>query len=134
MPSLLRQELKTQSALVFRLSLPAILTQITTVAMQYIDSAMIGALGADASAAIGLVSTSTWLLGGLTGAVSAGFSVQTAHCIGAGEDGQARAVIRHGLLCALCLSLLLCLAGLGIGGRLPEWLGGSETVCPDATL
>ena len=48
-------ELKPQIQQVGRLSLPAILTQITTIAMQYIDSAMVGALGANASAAIGLV-------------------------------------------------------------------------------
>ena len=39
-------ELKPQIQQVGRLSLPAILTQITTIAMQYIDSAMVGALGA----------------------------------------------------------------------------------------
>ena len=48
------RELKPQLLEVARLSLPAILTQITTIAMQYIDSAMVGALGANASAAIGL--------------------------------------------------------------------------------
>ena len=52
-------ELRPQLAEVLRLSLPAILTQITTIVMQYIDSAMVGRLGANASAAIGLVSTST---------------------------------------------------------------------------
>ena len=67
-------ELKAQAREVWRLSLPAILTQITTIAMQYIDSAMVGALGANASASIGLVSTSTWLIGGIIGGVSAGVS------------------------------------------------------------
>ena len=67
-------ELKPQIQQVGRLSLPAILTQITTIAMQYIDSAMVGALGANASAAIGLVSSTTWLLSGTIYAVSAGFS------------------------------------------------------------
>jgi len=62
-------ELKAQAREVWRLSLPAILTQITTIAMQYIDSAMVGALGANASASIGLVSTSTWLIGGIIGGV-----------------------------------------------------------------
>ena len=70
-------ELKPQIMLVWKLSLPAILTQITTIAMQYIDSSMVGALGANASASIGLVSSSTWMFGGVTNAVSAGFSVQT---------------------------------------------------------
>ena len=70
------QELWQQIGEVWHLSLPAILTQITTIAMQYIDSAMVGALGANASAAIGLVATTTWLFGGITYAIAAGFSVQ----------------------------------------------------------
>ena len=86
MPKQTWKTLAPQLRLVWQLSLPAILTQITTIAMQYIDSAMVGALGADASAAIGLVASSTWLFGGVTTAVSAGFSVQVAHRIGAGED------------------------------------------------
>ena len=124
--------LAPQLRLVWQLSLPAILTQITTIAMQYIDSAMVGALGADASAAIGLVASSTWLLGGVTTAVSAGFSVQVAHRIGAGEDAKARTVVRHGLAAAVTLAALLGLLGLGICRRLPYWLGGDAEICADA--
>ena len=76
------QELWQQIGEVWHLSLPAILTQITTIAMQYIDSAMVGALGANASAAIGLVATTTWLFGGINYEIAAGFSVQVAHHIG----------------------------------------------------
>ena len=72
----INNELKSQIRQVLKLSLPAILSQITTIVMQYIDSAMVGNLGANASAAIGLVSTSTWLLSGLTYGVTAGFSVR----------------------------------------------------------
>ena len=78
MPKQTWKTLAPQLRLVWQLSLPAILTQITTIAMQYIDSAMVGALGANASAAIGLVSSSTWLLNGVTYAVTAGFSAVTA--------------------------------------------------------
>lgn len=117
---------------VWRLSLPAILTQLTTIAMQYIDSAMVGALGADASASIGLVTSSTWLFNGVTYAVAAGFSVQVAHLVGAKEDRGARQVVRHGLGMALALSLLLCLAGLAIHQKLPILLGGEAKLCPDA--
>ena len=105
------RELKPQLQEVWRLSLPAILTQITTIAMQYIDSAMVGRLGADASAAIGLVASSTWLFNGVCYAVAAGFSVQVAHRIGAGKEHAARSVVCHGLLAALVISGLLCLLG-----------------------
>ena len=132
MPKQTWKTLAPQLRLVWQLSLPAILTQITTIAMQYIDSAMVGALGADASAAIGLVASSTWLFGGVTTAVSAGFSVQVAHRIGAGEDTEARTVVRHGLAAALTLAALLALLGLGICRQLPCWLGGGAEICADA--
>ena len=133
MPKQTWKTLAPQLRLVWQLSLPAILTQITTIAMQYIDSAMVGALGADASAAIGLVASSTWLFGGVTTAVSAGFSVQVAHRIGAGEDTEARTVVRHGLAAALTLAALLVLLGLGICRQLPCWLGGGAEICADAS-
>ena len=133
MPKQTWKTLAPQLRLVWQLSLPAILTQITTIAMQYIDSAMVGALGADASAAIGLVASSTWLFGGVTTAVSAGFSVQVAHRIGAGEDTEARTVVRHGLAAALTMAALLALLGLGICRQLPCWLGGGAEICADAS-
>lgn len=114
------------------MSLPAILTQITTIVMQYIDSAMVGALGANASAAIGLVATATWLLSGVTYAVAAGFSVQTAHRIGAGDNAGARTVVRHGLGAALVVSGLMGLGAAIISAPLPVWLGGDADITPDA--
>ena len=81
-----------QLELVVTLSIPAIMAQITSIVMQYIDASMVGSLGADASASIGLVSSSTWLFGGITGAVASGFSIQAAHKIGAGREDEARPI------------------------------------------
>ena len=53
-----------QAALVLRLSGPAVMAQLSSIIMQYIDATMVGSLGANASASIGLVSTTTWLFGG----------------------------------------------------------------------
>ena len=99
--------LRAQISIVWKLSIPAILTQFTSMAMQYIDSAMVGRLGANASAAIGLVTTSTWLMNGVGFAIAAGFSVQVAQYIGAGEDYNARRVTRHGFLTSLIVSIVI---------------------------
>lgn len=58
------------------LSVPAIMAQVSSIAMQYIDASMVGSLGANAAASIGLVSTTTWLFWGLCAAAATGFSVQ----------------------------------------------------------
>ena len=122
-----------QLSRVWRLSVPAILTQITSIVMQYIDSAMVGRLGPGASAAIGLVSSSTWLMSGFIYGVSAGFSVQVAHHIGAGEEAEARRVLKHGIAAGLILSTLLLLAGAALSAPLPRWLGGDAGILADAS-
>ena len=126
-------DLRPHISRVWRLSIPAILTQITTVAMQYIDSAMVGRLGANASASIGLVSTTTWLMSGVSNAVVVGFSVQVAQYIGAKEAPKARRVVKHGFITALIISLLLMLLGVAISSPLPRWLGGEEALWNDAS-
>ena len=81
--------------LIVQLSIPSILAQITSVMMFFIDQAMVGRIGVEAAAACGLVESSTWLCGSLTGAASMGFSVQVAHFIGASDFRKARDVFRH---------------------------------------
>ena len=116
------------------LSIPAIITQLSSIAMQYIDASMVGSLGANASASIGLMSTSTWLFGGLCSAAAIGFSVQVAHCIGAGDWQRARSVLRQGMTATLLFSLVMAAIGSGISGALPRWLGGDEIIRRDASL
>lgn len=118
---------------VLRLSIPAILTQITTIAMQYIDSAMVGKLGANASAAIGLVSATTWVFGGIVFAIAIGFSVQVAHQVGAERCEDARSVVKHGLLVGMSLGLVLCIFGALISEPLPMWLKADAIIHQDAT-
>ena len=74
MQNLTELSLRDKIRIVWELSVPGILAQISEIAMQYIDSAMVGSLGADASASIGLVSSSTWLIGGLISAAAGGSS------------------------------------------------------------
>lgn len=129
-----RLSLKDSLSVVWMLSIPGILAQISEIAMQYIDAAMVGSLGAAASASIGLVSSSTWLVGGLISGTATGFSVQIAHAAGAKNHEKARSVLRQGLIVSFLISLVLCAAGTVISFYLPAWLGGEETLRHDATM
>ncbi|WP_315363145.1 MATE family efflux transporter [Prevotella jejuni] len=120
--------------LIIQLSIPSILAQVTTVLMFYIDAGMVGSLGAEPSAAIGLVEPATWLIFSLVSAVTMGFSVQVAHFIGANDFPKARAVMRHGYVFGLCFSLLMLLIAFLIGPRLPIWLGGGADIQHDAMV
>lgn len=123
-----------QLQLTVYLSIPAIIAQLSAIIMQYIDASMVGSLGAKGAASIGLISTTTWLFFGLCGAGGMGFSVQVAHCIGAGDMSGARAVLRQSLTAIMIYSLILAALGVAISPFLPGWLGGDESICRDASL
>lgn len=129
-PMTLRQQLR----LTVQLSIPAVIAQLSSIFMQYIDAAMVGSLGAEASASIGLVSTTTWLFWGLCVAAATGFSVQVAHKIGGGDMQGARKVLRQSLAATLVFSLFLAALGMAISSVLPDWLGGDVSIRRDASL
>lgn len=117
-----------------KLSTPAILAQLSSILMQYIDAAMVGRLGAEPSAAIGLVSTSQWLFWGVCSAMTAGFTVQVAHKIGAKDYGSARSILRQSFVGMLIFSTIIAIIGVAISFKLPHWLGGSEAICHMASV
>lgn len=118
--------------LVWMLSIPTILAQITTIAMEYIDAAMVGSLGAAASASIGVVASTTWLFGGIGSAVTYGFSVQIAQAIGAGDEAAAKRIFRHGMIVVIGFAALMGLLGVVLHGALPRVLGAEESLWHDA--
>lgn len=65
-----------------RLSWPAILEQLLLTAANYVDTAMVGSLGADATASVAINSSVCFLLMGLFAAAGVGYSVQVAHALG----------------------------------------------------
>ena len=126
--------LPEQIWIVLSLSLPAILAQVTSIAMQYIDAGMVGSLGANATAAIGLVSSSTWLIGGTSIGLATGFSVQVAQMVGARRFEDATDVLRQSFSMLLLIGLGIALLGAGVSRFLPGWLGGQEEILADAGI
>ena len=127
---LLRRE---QLRLAWLLGLPAMLAQLGTIVMEYIDAGMVGRLGSEQAASIGLVATSTWIFGGFCFANASGFSVQVSQLIGSRNFAKAREVMRKGFLSVLAFSLVLATIGLAISPFLPHWLGGEDAICADAS-
>lgn len=121
-------------SLIIQLSIPSILAQISATVMFFIDASMVGHLGAKASAAIGLVETTGWLMGGLASAANMGFSVQVAHFIGANDFEAARRVMRQSLVCCLIWALIISVSSIAISPFLPYWLGGTQEIAHDASL
>lgn len=122
---------ETIGAVLF-LAWPAILEQLMFTAVQYVDTAMVGRLGANATAAVGVTSSSIWLFNGLFAAASIGFSVQVAQLLGAGRTAEARSVTAQSLRFILLFGVLAGGAGVALSFFLPDLLGAAPDVAPDA--
>jgi len=122
-----------QLRLTAALSIPAILAQISSILMFYIDDAMVGSLGARASASIGIVATSIWLFWSIISCAATGFSVQVAHRVGGNDIEEARNVFRQSLIASMTLAVVTGLVGAVISSSLPRWLGGEAEICADAS-
>ena len=112
-----------------RLSIPIILAEISSTVMSYVDSAMVGSLGAAATASVGLVASSTWLFSGMGMCMVTGFSIQIAQLIGAGRLRQVQSVMRQAMMVSVGVGLLFAAIAAAVSGKLPVWLGGAPEVC-----
>ena len=69
------------------LSWPAIIEQIMNTMVTYVDTAMVGVLGAVGSAAVSVNGPPIWLINGIVAGAGVGYSVQVSNAVGA-EDTQ----------------------------------------------
>ena len=125
---------RQQLTLTFQLSMPAILASASAMLMQFIDASMVGRLGADDSASVGLPATTWWLFEGVISSFVAGYGVQVAHLLGANRPADARQVVRQALVVCSLFGLFMAALGLALSFPLPVWLGAQPHIRAHATL
>lgn len=123
----------TLGAVLF-LAWPAIVEQIMITLVQYVDTAMVGSLGSQATAAVGLTASTTWLFNGFFAAAAIGFSVQVAQHLGAGREEEARRVVWQSLRFTVLFGVLMGAVGFALSFPLPALLGAEPAVQGDASL
>lgn len=107
---------------IFTLAWPTMLEQLTQTAVQYIDTAMVGSLGTEATAAVGATSTVNWMIGSVVAAVGVGFLAFIARQFGAGRPDRARQASAQAFLVTLVLGSVLTAATLAAARQVPVWM------------
>lgn len=125
--------MKMTMSAIMTLAMPAIIEQVMVTMVQYVDTAMVGSLGSVATAAVGLTSSTNWLINGFLSASSIGFSVQVAQYVGAQESEKARDVVGQALRFVILFGLLMGAIAFGISFPLPYLLGAEAEVAPLAS-
>ncbi len=112
--------------LVIALAGPTMLEQLLATAVQYIDTAMVGALGTSATAAVGATTTIGWLVNGTVSALSIGFLSMIAQAYGAGDKAQAKRASAQAVLCTLLAGAFFTVLTLAAAPMIPIWMQVDE--------
>ena len=119
--------------MVVTVALPTMLEQILSVLMQYVDTAMVGHLGAQATAAVSTSTTITWLIGSMPYAFGVAAMTLIAQAIGAGEEHRIKQVAKQSLIFAVGVGAVLEIACLAVSPFVATWMGAEEAIRPAAT-
>lgn len=119
---------KQMVATIFALAWPTIIEQIMQTAVQYIDTAMVGSLGTQATAAVGATTTVNWLIAITISAVGVGFLSQIAQACGAGNQAMAKAVSAQSVFVTLFLGSVATALILSVSKYVPVWMQVDENI------
>ena len=115
------------------LAWPTVLEQILQTAVSYVDSAMVGRIGAHATAAVGATTTINWLIISSLTALSIGFLAYIARHLGAKQPELARKAVAQAVLVTLLVGTITTIAALTLSGRIPVWMNIGPDIREDAS-
>ncbi len=107
---------------IFALAWPTMVEQAMQTAVQYIDTAMVGSLGTQATAAVGSTTTINWLLNSSISALSIGFLSFIARAYGANDKKLAARISSQAVLAVLVTGIFFTALALSLSGHIPRWM------------
>ena len=124
----LNPELNDKVHGLWKFGAPTILEQALQTIVQYVDTAMVGQLGAAASAAVGLTISVTWMINGPFFALGLGILAFISRSLGAECHEDARSASVQSIWIMLFLGVVVGGISLGVSPFLPGWMGADEEI------
>ncbi len=106
--------------IIMALAWPTIVEQVMQTAVQYIDTAMVGSLGTQATAAVGATSTFGWMVFSTISALSVGFLAIIAQACGANDREAARKAVSQAVLITLVGGILVTFVTTSMAPIVPK--------------
>ena len=113
---------------ILALAWPTMLEQLMQTAVQNIDTAMVGSLGTQATAAVGATTTVNWLIGSSISALGVGFLSFIAKAYGAGDKQAASKAVSQAVLVTCVVGALFTALTLSLSGLVPIWMQVDEDI------
>ncbi|MDO4555347.1 MAG: MATE family efflux transporter [Lachnospiraceae bacterium] len=116
------------------LSIPTIIEQVLQTVVQYVDTAMVGRLGQQATAAVSVTTTITWLVNSLMSAFGIGILAMISKA--SGEKNQEK-IRDFSVLAGWFVAVIGMTEGIAVcflSSYIPDWMGAAPEIRQDASL
>lgn len=115
------------------LSIPTIAEEVLATLLQYVDTAMVGQLGEQATASVSITTNVTWLVNSIAGAIGTAVLVLISKAAGAGDERQVRKLSQQALFLALASGILLEIVSVALCPYIPVWMGAEPAIQEQAS-
>ena len=116
------------------LSIPTILEEVLATLLQYVDTAMVGHLGEQATAAVSVTTTVTWLVNSIPSAISVAVLAMVSKAIGSHNEELVQRISKQVLLLDVGCGLITGVVSLALSPYIPIWMGAEEAVQETASI
>lgn len=119
---------------ILTLAWPVFIEQVLSTLVQSVDTAMVGSLGASATASVSISSTPMMLIVGIVMSFGMGFTALIARCVGAQDFQRANSLTRQALTTVLLLGIPIALLCYSLSETVPRLMGAEPDVLALATV
>lgn len=116
------------------LAIPVILEQILTTLLQYVDTAMVGRLGAAATASVSLTTTVNWLIGSSFSAIGVAVVAIVSAAYGAGDSDKIKRVSSQIIIYVAAVGLAIGALAVGLSPVIPVWMQADVSIQRQASV
>lgn len=116
------------------LAIPTMLEQILSTLLQYVDTAMVGHLGEQATAAVSVTTTVTWLIGSISSAVGVAVLALISRAVGQKDEKMIRRISQQALVLVLVCGIGIGVPALALSPFIPRWMGAEKTIWRPASI
>lgn len=116
------------------LSIPTVIEEMLATLLQYVDTAMVGRLGENATASVSVTTTVTWLIHSVPAALAVAALSLIAKAVGSGDGERIRRISGQMLFLATGSGLLVGVVSMALSPFIPVWMGAEASIRRQASL
>lgn len=110
------------------LSIPTVLEQLLSTLMQYVDTAMVGRLGEQATAAVSTTTTIGWLIGSMFAAIGTAVLTLVSQGYGKGDRTFVQKFAQQALFVTFTLGIVIGVLAMVLAPLIPGWMGADPKI------